>query len=169
MCRFSRWSARTTERSRQARTRRWGLVRRGARPAHARIASFVDNEAILSNPEARQLRILVVEDHADTLSATLELLRLLGHWAEGVGNAEGADARFLEEAFDILMVDLNLPTLSGLELVDKLHQRERLPVIFASGQPAPANVLDDAVWLRKPYSVQQLEEALDQCRALRRD
>lgn len=84
-----------------------------------------------------KLRILVVEDDPLTLASTIELLELLGHWATGVKSAEVAMSRFLEGAFDVLFIDLNLPGLSGLELADNLRTREPLPVIFASGGGQP--------------------------------
>lgn len=111
----------------------------------------------------RTLRILVVEDDADTLSATLELLEALGHWATGVRSAEAASDRFLEGSFDVLFVDLNLPGLSGLDLVIKLRSRERLPVIVASGAGPPEQDLDRAIWLHKPYTIKELQDALSQC------
>jgi DNA-binding response OmpR family regulator len=106
------------------------------------------------------LRVLVVEDDPDVLEAALEALELLGHWATGVRSAEGALVRFLEGAFDVLMVDVGLPALSGLELAGKLQARCRLPIIFAS--KAPDRPPHGAVWLCKPFSLEQLREALRQ-------
>ena len=111
-----------------------------------------------------KLRILVVEDDPGTLAATLDLLELLGHWATGVKSAELAMSRFLEGAFDVLLIDLNLPGLSGVELADNLRQREPLPVIFVTGGgPAARDLPADALWLRKPYTVEELEAALARC------
>lgn len=116
-------------------------------------------------PNACSLRVLVVEDDPDVLEAALEALELLGHWATGVGSAEGALTRFLEGAFDVLMVDIGLPALSGLELAGKLQARCKLPIIFATGRKAPDAPLQGAVWLCKPFSIEQLRDAL--CQASR--
>ncbi|GAA4343537.1 hypothetical protein GCM10023165_26080 [Variovorax defluvii] len=113
-----------------------------------------------------RLRILVVEDDADTLAATLHLLQALGHWATGVKSAEGAKSRFLEGVFDVLMVDIGLPALSGRELAQTLRERASFPVIFATGQAAPPQAPPDTFWLHKPYSVEQLEAALRGAAAL---
>ncbi|VTU17707.1 response regulator [Variovorax sp. PBL-E5] len=118
-------------------------------------------------PAARSpgpLRILVVEDDPDTLAATLEMIRLLGHWATGVRSAEIAKDRFFEGAFDVLMTDVGLPALSGLDLAEILRSRHTLEVIFATGQPRPARPMPGTVWLRKPFDVEQLEAALGQTR-----
>ncbi len=115
----------------------------------------------------QKLRVLVVEDDPDTLALTVSLLETLGHWATGVKSAELALHRFLEGAFDVLVADVGLPGLSGQDLAEKLQGRSELPVIFATGQPAPARPPLRGIWLLKPYSVEQLEEALAQ--AVRRN
>ena len=77
-------------------------------------------------------------------------------------SAELALHRFLEGVFDVLVADVGLPGLSGQDLAEKLQGRCRLPVIFATGQTAPARPPMRGIWLLKPYSVEQLEEALAQ-------
>lgn len=109
---------------------------------------------------AKSLRVLVVEDDADALAATVEMLQLLGHWAAGVRSAEIAKDRFFENAFDVLMTDIGLPALSGFDLVEILRARHTLEIIYATGRPEPAPPIDDAVWLQKPFTVEQLEAAL---------
>ncbi|WP_422823799.1 response regulator [Variovorax robiniae] len=116
---------------------------------------------------ARNLRVLVVEDDADALHLTQELLVLMGHWSAGVSSAEAAVARFSEGAFDVLLLDVNLPALSGLDLAEKLGRRERLPVIFASGVGRPRHGEDGDIWLNKPYTTEQLEEALSRAEEVR--
>jgi CheY-like chemotaxis protein len=117
---------------------------------------------------ARKLRILVVEDDLDSLALTQELLGLLGHWSAGVRSAEGALARFSEGAFDVLLLDVNLPALSGLDLAEKLCRMESLPVIFATGGPVPHDEPLRSIWLHKPYTTAQLEGALARAEALLR-
>lgn len=113
--------------------------------------------------QAKGLRVLVVEDDPDTLAATLEMLQLLGHWATGVRSAESAKDRFHEKAFDVLMTDVGLPALSGLDLAEILrscYPTDRLGVIFATGLPPPATPMPGTLWLQKPFSAEQLEAAL---------
>lgn len=110
--------------------------------------------------ELRSLRILVVEDEPDALAAMLEMIAMLGHWATGVSTAEGARDRFLEGAFDVLLTDVALPALSGFDLVEMLRARHPVHVIFASGSAPPAKLVDNAVWLQKPFGIDALAEAL---------
>jgi CheY-like chemotaxis protein len=109
-----------------------------------------------------QLRVLVVEDDPDALASILEMLQLLGHWAAGVRSAEIAKDRFFEGAFDVLMTDVGLPALSGLDLAEILRARHALEIIFVTGRPRPAQPMPGTVWLRKPFDVEQLQAALGQ-------
>lgn len=111
-------------------------------------------------PAAAGMRILVVEDDPATLSAMVEMLELLGHWVAGVKSAEVARDRFIEGAFDVLLTDVGLPALSGLDLVEILQAQHKLRVIFATGQPRPAHPIPGTVWLQKPFGVDELQAAL---------
>jgi DNA-binding response OmpR family regulator len=112
---------------------------------------------------AKKLRVLVVEDDPATLAATVEMLQLLGHWATGVQSAEMAKDRFFENAFDVVMIDIGLPALSGLDLAESLRERFRVEIIFATGMRKPETPVPAAAWLQKPFSVDQLEAALAEC------
>jgi CheY-like chemotaxis protein len=108
----------------------------------------------------KNLRVLLVEDDVDTLTATLKILEALGHWATGVTSAEAAIARFFDGAFDVVLVDIGLPALSGRDLAERLLRDHHVPVIFVTGQAEPATAMPGTAWLRKPYSVDQLIDAL---------
>jgi CheY-like chemotaxis protein len=129
--------------------------------------SPMTSDAACSTDACCNLRVLVVEDDPEVLEASLEALELLGHWATGVRSAEGAIVRFLEGAFDVLLVDVGLPGLSGLELADKLRSRCGLPIIFATASQAPERPITGTFWLCKPFSIEQLGDVLRQAARLR--
>jgi len=107
------------------------------------------------------LRILVVEDDRDLLSMTLAMLRRLGHWATGVSSAELALNRFFPGGFDVLLTDVHLPGLSGLDLAEKLTAYG-VPVIFASGLPRPSRYAPAfGQLLAKPYTLEELRQGLE--------
>ncbi|RZI94970.1 MAG: response regulator [Variovorax sp.] len=111
--------------------------------------------------EITPLRVLVVEDDPAALSATVELLQLLGHWATGVKSAEVAKDRFIDGAFDVLLTDIGLPALSGYDLVASLPEgKHRTHVIFATGHARPAEQMPNTFWLQKPFSAGELEAVL---------
>lgn len=113
-----------------------------------------------TSPAPGKLRVLVVEDDPAALSATVDLLQVLGHWATGVKSAEVAKSRFMDGAFDVLITDIGLPALSGYDLVQSLPSGHQMRVIFASGQTKPVALMPGTIWLGKPFTVAQLEAAL---------
>jgi DNA-binding NtrC family response regulator len=119
-----------------------------------------------------EARVLVVEDE----SRLRELLHraLVGWGFEAAAARSGEEAIRLHDAqpFDILILDLNLPGIDGLEALRRL--REKSPSLqaivltgFASIEAAKQAVhLDVVEFLTKPCHLGELEQALD--RALRR-
>jgi CheY-like chemotaxis protein len=108
--------------------------------------------------------ILVVEDYLDSQEITCELLRLMGHTVQGVTNAEDALAYLQNNSVDILLTDINLPNMSGVELAEKaLRKNPVTRVIFASGHANfdLKSVGFSAKLLSKPFDLDTLTEALD--------
>lgn len=93
-----------------------------------------------AGPEA-SMRILLVEDHADTRQCLHHLLESRGHRVHSAGDAKSAVELTEREKFDLLIADLGLPDRSGLELLRELRQREpELPAIALSGCGMPKDV-----------------------------
>jgi CheY-like chemotaxis protein len=112
-----------------------------------------------------KLHILVVEDDRDGRDALCELLGLLGHTWDAVANAEEALKRLQLHPFDVLLTDLTLPGMSGLDLARAaVAMNAARHIVFASGRDVPVH--DESLpftWtaLRKPYSFEQLKAVLD--------
>lgn len=77
------------------------------------------------------MKILLVDDHAIVRSGLRRLLATLAH-AEILEAANGRDALTLTRAErpDLVILDLNLPGLGGLELIRRLMQEEKAPRIL---------------------------------------
>lgn len=76
-----------------------------------------------------KIRILFVEDDLRLQSVLLEAADINGFQAEGVDSAEQAIERFEQDAFDILVTDVTLPGMSGLDLLQ--HSQRLCPGIIA--------------------------------------
>lgn len=108
------------------------------------------------------LRVLVVEDNEAALASTVELIEFLGHRPNGVGSAEAALKALEEDAYDVLMTDIQLPGLSGAALARRAVERHpQIRLIFASGMEEPAIDLPHALWLPKPFSSDAIASVLD--------
>jgi two-component system CheB/CheR fusion protein len=68
------------------------------------------------------LRVLLVEDHADSAELMRELLELSGHRVLRAASLAEALRLAESDAFDLLLSDLGLPDGSGLELVRQLRE-----------------------------------------------
>jgi two-component system, chemotaxis family, CheB/CheR fusion protein len=118
------------------------------------------------------LRILLVEDHADTAEAMADLLRLMGHEVTVAGtvaaalDAAGA-AREGAGRIDLVLSDLGLPDGSGQDLMRELSRLYGLRGIALSGYGMEEDVRRsrEAGFLRhltKPVDLQILESAIRQ-------
>jgi DNA-binding NarL/FixJ family response regulator len=80
-------------------------------------------------------RILVVDDDAGLRQLVCASLESAGFAAVAAGDAEEALARCEVDAFDLAIVEINLPRVSGYELCRRLKDaRPPLPVVFVSGE-----------------------------------
>lgn len=118
-----------------------------------------------------QFRVLLVEDMSGVQRLVSRLLRREGYQVTTAH--DGYQAQKLlqaEHQFDLLVTDLNLPGLSGLEIA-KLFTREELsrPVLLMSGYPG--NTLDEDIALKnfafvgKPFAADELSRAVASLRA----
>jgi CheY-like chemotaxis protein len=107
--------------------------------------------------------VLLVEDDEFIRETLAELLGISGHRVLQAQDAASALAALSEHPIDVLVTDVGLPKVSGIELArDALARQPRLAVIFATGDPgAPAKAgLEPAAVLVKPFSPEDLELAV---------
>ncbi len=108
-------------------------------------------------------RILVVDDDEPVLKSCIRTLAEIPG-AEVVHRRFGAEAARLlsAEAFDLLISDIRMPGMSGLDLLKVAHQRDPdLPVILITGYPTAeiskgCHSLGAAACLMKPIPPEEL-------------
>lgn len=118
----------------------------------------------MSPQEGKIPVILVVEDDLTTQRLLCSALEASGITA--VSAFDGIDA--LEQihgrSFDLMLLDLGLPRMNGLELLDRLHRESiSLKVIVITGDEAPETVLQAVChqayrYILKPFSIKSLVE-----------
>ena len=109
-----------------------------------------------------QKRILVVDDEQDLCDILLYNLRAAGYQAEAVYSAEEALDKV--QSFDLLLLDVMMPGLSGFELARRLKDNEATaatPIIFLTAKDTEEDMLhgfglgaDD--YIKKPFSVREV-------------
>ncbi len=117
--------------------------------------------------EIGKRRILVVDDHDDTLRSMKLLLTRLGYEVLAAENMTDALRIAEEEQFDILLSDIGLPDGSGLELLKRIRQMRDVPALALSGFGMDEDVerSRDAGFsdhLTKPVSIDRLQAAIAQ-------
>jgi DNA-binding NtrC family response regulator len=70
----------------------------------------------------RRGKILIVDDEPEALEIMQDILRSEGYQTVAVSSAAAALESLAEDNFDILLTDMRMPGMSGLELVEKLQE-----------------------------------------------
>ena len=109
------------------------------------------------------MRILVAEDDANLADGLRCSLRQAGYAVDCVKTGPEADSAVASSEFDLLILDLGLPKMGGLEVLRRLRARQsRLPVLILTAMDAISNRVrgldlgaDD--YLAKPFVLAELE------------
>ncbi|MGL4177485.1 MAG: response regulator [Dermatophilaceae bacterium] len=108
-------------------------------------------------------RILLVEDDATVRDAVAAYLTRAGHEVDAVGDGETAVDRFVAAPADLVLLDLMLPGLGGLEVSRRLRSiRRDLPLVMVTARSQEHERVqglqhgaDD--YVTKPFSLRELE------------
>jgi CheY-like chemotaxis protein len=109
------------------------------------------------------LRILFVEDNAFVREQTVELLEANGREIVACETAEQALAEWDRGAFDVVVTDISLPMMSGLEMAKRvLRDSPHTHVVIASGYalPEPEKLGPHVRVLTKPVEIDQIDAIL---------
>lgn len=121
---------------------------------------------------AAPLRVLVADDDAMNRLVAVETLRVLGAEAETADSGLQALEAINDRRFDLLLMDVHMPDMSGIEATMRIRQAEasanapRLPIVAVTASATAKDLqscLDagmDGV-LTKPYKIEQLQSVLD--------
>ncbi len=121
-------------------------------------------------PGARRLRVLLAEDNLVNQRLAVRLLEKAGHAVTVVGNGREAVAALEREAFDAVLMDVQMPEMGGFEATALIRDREKgtgrhVPIIAMTAHAMKgdrerclAGGMDD--YVAKPVRARELFEAI---------
>ena len=116
----------------------------------------------------RQLRFLVVDDNEDIRDVFCRLVERAGHDAATAYDGQDAVEVLDRERFDVMLLDLTMPRMTGVEVVRWLRERPdvapdlRIVVIsaWAGENRAVLQELGITTVMQKPLRIQQLTDLI---------
>lgn len=112
-------------------------------------------------------KILLVDDDQVLLEMTTQVLRAANLQVVPYSNSEEAVGAIDQQSFDLLITDIQMPGMDGIELMSyfKSHTKKTVPTIAISGRIEKNNEYVTAgfsAFLQKPYKPEELLYAVDQ-------
>jgi two-component system, OmpR family, response regulator len=109
------------------------------------------------------LRLLVAEDDPILADALAHSLRAGGHAVDAVADGAAADAALATSSFDVIVLDIGMPRMDGLEVLRRLRaRRSTVPVLILTAHDSTEDRVrgldlgaDD--YLVKPFELAELE------------
>ena len=87
------------------------------------------------------MRIAILEDDSSQLELIGHWLALAGHEPHRFEHGEGLLKAIGQEDFDLLILDWNLPGLSGIDVLRRIRQGSKTPVIFCTSRDGQDDVV----------------------------
>jgi len=110
-----------------------------------------------------QMRVLLVDDEKELVMTMAERLRMRGIEAEWATSAEGALELLGTHTFDVAVLDVKIPKVSGLALKKKIEERRPgMKFLFLTGHGSHADFKRGSAeagpeyYLVKPISIEDL-------------
>ncbi len=111
-------------------------------------------------------RLLVADDEEKILLAIKTYMESKGYLVQTAADGNEAWACFERGGYDLLVLDLMMPGLSGEELCRRVRTKSRVPIILLTAKTEEDDILegfrigaDD--YVTKPFSLKQLEARID--------
>jgi len=115
-------------------------------------------------------RILIVDDNREIRTILEEYLREEGYTAQGAGDGNEALAKHGESPFDLIITDLNMPGMTGMELIKAISKEgSTTEFIIITGYAS----LDSAIeavkagafdYIVKPFRIEELRVVIKNAR-----
>jgi DNA-binding NtrC family response regulator len=120
--------------------------------------------------EELKAKVLLVDDEEDFLSTLAERLEARGLKVDAVTSGEEAVAKVNEQSFDLIVLDLAMPGIDGLETLKRIKAKQpEAEIIILSGQGSirtgiEAMKLGAEDFLQKPVNITELLDKISEAK-----
>lgn len=124
--------------------------------------------------EQQAPRILIAEDEANLRLVLQKELERLGYRVQAAPDGEAALRKLEESNVDVLLCDINMPRIDGMEVLRRIYERPNPPeVIMLTGQATVETAVEAMKlgaydYLTKPYRINELDVRVKQAAEKRR-
>lgn len=116
---------------------------------------------------SKQIKVLLIDDEDEFVRTLAERLSLRGYATRIAGDGESGIGMVAMETFDVVLLDLMMPGLNGLDTLKQLKAMSKdLPVILLTGhgstKDAMAGMRNEAFdFLMKPLDINELTQKIE--------
>ncbi|GAB3040949.1 DNA-binding response regulator PmrA [Acinetobacter apis] len=106
-------------------------------------------------------KILIIEDDFMIAESTITLLKYHGFDVEWFNNGLDGLSELSKQQFDLILLDLGLPMMDGMQVLKQVRQKTQIPVLIISARDQLENRVDGLNqgaddYLIKPYEFEEL-------------
>ena len=137
---------------------------------HGRKREQHENTSASIQPSERSLRVLLAEDNPVNQMLAVRLLEKLGHKVQVVNNGKEAIGQAQAEAFDLILMDVQMPEMDGLEATTTIRAQEagtrnHVPIVAITAHAMKGDkekCLSTGMdgYLSKPIRINELKQAI---------
>lgn len=117
-----------------------------------------------------QKTVMIIEDEVDAAELFAEMMRVGGYHVLKMYSSTPAIPMISREKPDVIILDIMMPDISGLEVLRYMRREPELidiPVIVVSARSLPSDIQSGleagaSMYLTKPVSFRELKNAVDQ-------
>jgi CheY-like chemotaxis protein len=113
--------------------------------------------------------VLIIEDEEDAADMFAEMMRVSGYRVLKTSSSTPALTMMTAEKPDVVILDIMMPEISGLDILRQMHKNPELaniPVVVVSAKSLPADIklgmeAGASIYLTKPVGFVELKEAIE--------
>ncbi|GIV63534.1 MAG: DNA-binding response regulator [Bellilinea sp.] len=119
-----------------------------------------------STKTGRKLKILLVDDDADTRQLVTMIIEKAGHQIQTVQHGQAALDLLEHNSFDIILLDIMMPEVDGLNVLESIRRVSSAPVIMLTAL-SDAGIMEQSYFMGaddyivKPFAMSKLLERID--------